>query len=109
MSDRTEDPREFRGGVREPADAKGNWADNEGVVPREMTDDDGLPPQEGADEQTLKDDVMGEVTGHEHADEAGDRSAGDQADATTRDDSATTDTWHTDPATTAGRTGQGDA
>lgn len=109
MSDRTEDPREFRGGVREPADAKGNWADNEGVVPREMTDDDGLPPQEGADEQTLKDDVMGEVTGHEHADEAGDPSAGDEADVT-RDDSANTDTVRTDPApTTAARTGQAPA
>jgi hypothetical protein len=110
MSDRTEDPREYRGGVREPENAKGNWADNEGVVPREMTDEGDLPPQDNADGQALKDEVMGEVTGHEHEDEAGDRSAGDQADATTRDDSMDTDTAHTDPApTTAARTGQGKA
>ena len=106
--DRTEDPREFRGGVREPENAKGN-ADTEGIVPREMTDDDGLPPQDNADDQALKDDVMGEVTGNEAADETGDRSAGDEADATTRDDSTETDTAHTDPApTTAAITGQAD-
>jgi hypothetical protein len=109
MDERTEDPREYRGGVREPEGAKGPGADSEGIVPREMTDDDGLPPQEGADEQTLKDEVMGEVTGHDHDDVSIDRNAGDQADATTRDDSANTNTVHTDPATVAPDTGQGKA
>ncbi|MEA2156903.1 MAG: hypothetical protein QOE11_3043 [Solirubrobacteraceae bacterium] len=106
MDDRTDDPREYRGGVREPEDAKAG-ADTEGIVPREMIDD--LPPQEGADDQTLKDDVMGEVTGEPSDDEQIDRTAGDQADATTMDNSANTDTVHTDPATVAGRTGQGEA
>jgi hypothetical protein len=106
MDERTEDPREFRGGVREPEDAKGNWADNEGVVPREMLDDP--PPQDGADDQALKDDVMGEVTGHDHEDVSVDRTAGDEADATTADDSTEAESWHTDP-TVAGDTGRGEA
>lgn len=106
MDERTEDPREFRGGVRETGDAKGGWADSEGVVPREMLDDPG--PQEGADEQTLKDDVMGDVTGEPQDDVQIDTSSGDEADATTRDDSAEQESWHTDPTVT-GRTGQGEA
>jgi hypothetical protein len=84
MDEREPDPREYRGGVRETEDAKGGsetWADTEGVVPREMIDNP--PPQEDADEQTLKDDALGEVTGQEHTDEAIDQSAGDDADATT--------------------------
>jgi hypothetical protein len=84
MDERTQDPREYRGGVREPEDAKGGseaWADTEGVVPREMLDDP--PPQEDPDEQALKDDALGDVTGHEHTDEAIEQSAGDEADATT--------------------------
>jgi hypothetical protein len=108
MDERTDDPREYRGGVREPEGAKGpGAADNEGIVPREMTDDDGLPPQEGADEQTLKDEVMGEVTGDDDADVQVDRSGGDQADATTQDNSRETETVHTDPATVAPDTGEG--
>jgi hypothetical protein len=107
MAERTEDPRAYRGGVREPADAKGDWADNEGVVPREELDD--LPPQDTSDPQVLKDEVMGEVTGDPtDGDHQIDPSSGDNADAT-RDDSAHTDTVHTDPATLAGRTGQGRA
>ena len=84
MAESTEDPREYRGGVREPEDAKGgqdSWADTEGVVPREMLDDP--PPQENPDEQDLKDAAMGDVTDHDHTGEAIDKSAGDQADATT--------------------------
>jgi hypothetical protein len=104
MADPTDDPREYRGGVREPEDAKGNWADNEGVVPREMIDDTGEEP---SDPQALKDPVQGEVTGEDQGDI--DTHAGDEADATTRDDSRNTDTWHTDPATVAGDTGQGKA
>ncbi|MGI9096928.1 MAG: hypothetical protein ACR2H2_00250 [Solirubrobacteraceae bacterium] len=84
MDEREPDPREYRGGVRETEDEKGGSetrADTEGVVPREMLDDP--PPQDDADEQTLKDDALGGVTGHEHTDEAIDQSAGDEADATT--------------------------
>lgn len=83
MAESTQDPREYRGGVREPEDAKGgqdSWADTEGVVPREMLDDP--PPQENADDQDLKDAAMGEVTDHDHTGDAIDKSAGDQADAT---------------------------
>jgi hypothetical protein len=106
----TDDPREYRGGVREPEGAKGpGAADSEGVVPREMTDDDGLPPQEGADEQTLKDEVMGEVTGDDDGDVQVDRAGGDQADATTRDNTTDADTVHTGPASTPGLTGDGAA
>jgi hypothetical protein len=105
MADRTDDPRDYRGGVREPADAKDNWADNEGVVPREMIDDTGDEP---TDPQALGDAVQGEVTGEGQDDDTIDKSGGDQADATA-DDSRNTDTWHTDPATTAGETGQGKA
>jgi hypothetical protein len=104
MAESTDDPREYRGGVREPAGAKGNWADNEGVVPREMIDDTGPEP---SDPQALKDEVQGEVTGE--TDDAIDKHGGDDADATTRDDSSETQTWHTDPATVAGDTGQGKA
>ena len=83
MAESTQDPREYRGGVREPDDAKGGaGADTEGVVPREMLDDP--PPQENAGEQDLKDAAMGEVTGHDHAGEAIDKSGGDEADATTQ-------------------------
>ncbi len=108
MDERTDDPRDYRGGVREPEDAKGNWADNEGVVPREMIDD--LPPQDTSDPQALKDDAMGRVTGEpQNTEDTIPESGGDEADATTRDDSPETDTWHTDPNTIAGRTGQGEA
>lgn len=110
MDERTEDPREFRGGVREPEGAKGpGAADNEGVVPREMTDDDGLPPQEDADEQTLKDAVMGDVSGEDDEDVQVDRTAGDEADATSRDDSANADSAHTGPVTATPDVGEGNA
>ncbi len=106
MDERTEDPREYRGGVREPEQDKGA-ADTEGIVPREMLDDPG--PQQNADEQTLKDDVMGDVTGEPKDDIQIDPSAGDDADATNRDDSVESETWHTDPNTVAGDTGEGTA
>jgi hypothetical protein len=81
------DPRDYRGGVREPSDAKGgeeSWADTEGVVPRDMVDDPGAPPPERAeDDQALSDDALGEVTDRDPADSAIDREGGDQADATT--------------------------
>lgn len=78
-----QDPREYRGGVREPEDANGGQntgADTEGVVPREQLDDP--PPQETSDPQALKDDALGEVTRKDPADDSIDRSAGDHADAT---------------------------
>ena len=78
MDESTQDPREYRGGVREPEDAK-TGANTEGVVPREMIDETGPEP---TGEQDLKDAAMGEVTGHDHTDEAIDQSAGDDADAT---------------------------
>ncbi|HEV7882192.1 MAG TPA: hypothetical protein VGO81_01415 [Solirubrobacteraceae bacterium] len=105
--DETQDPREYRGGVHEPEEAKGgqeNWADNEGVVPREMIDDTGPEP---TGEQDLKDAAMGEVTDDDHTGEAIDKSAGDDADAT-QSDSAESTTWHEDP-TLSGRTGTGEA
>jgi hypothetical protein len=80
MQERTEDPREYRGGVRETEEEKPGQADTEGVVPREMLDDP--PPQENPGEQDLKDAAMGEVTDHDHTGEAIDQSAGDEADAT---------------------------
>lgn len=101
-----QDPREYRGGVREPADAKPDWADNEGIVPREMIDD--VSPEGSDDPQALSDNVTGEVTDDDHTGEAHDRSGGDAADATTADDSASSVTWHEDP-TDAGRTGTGKA
>jgi hypothetical protein len=107
MDESTQDPREYRGGVREPEDAKGgqeSWADTEGVVPREMIDDTGPEP---TGEQDLKDAAMGQVTDHDHTGEAIDKSAGDHADAT-ESDSAESTTWHEDP-TVSGRTGTGEA
>jgi len=80
------DPRDYRGGVHEPPDAKGgedSWADTEGVVPREMLDDPGNPPPERAgDDQALGDAALGEVTDRDPTDDAIDHSGGDQADAT---------------------------
>jgi hypothetical protein len=107
--DETQDPREYRGGVREPEEAKGgqeSWADNEGVVPREMLEDDAVPEPTG--EQDLKSAAMGEVTDHDHTGEAIDKSGGDEADATKSDDSAESTTWHEDPSL-SGRTGTSDA
>jgi hypothetical protein len=80
MEERTQDPREYRGGVHEAEGEKPGQADTEGVVPREMLDDP--PAQENPDEQDLKDVAMGDVTGHDHAAENIDLSAGDEADAT---------------------------
>ena len=81
------DPREFRGGVHEPADAKGGedtWADNEGVVPRELLDDPDAPPAERDEDQALSDAALGEVTDRSSpAEDNIDREGGDQADATT--------------------------
>ena len=81
-----QDPREFRGGAHEPADAKGGeetWADNEGVVPREMVDEQEAPPPERAgDEQAVSDSYLGGVTDRDPQEDNIDRSQGDDADAT---------------------------
>ncbi|HEX4363799.1 MAG TPA: hypothetical protein VHZ75_04560 [Solirubrobacteraceae bacterium] len=77
------DPRDYRGGVHEPPDAKGgadSWADNEGIVPRDMIDNP--PPQQGADDQTLGDDVLGEVADRDVKEDSIDHAGGDNADAT---------------------------
>lgn len=80
-----QDPREYRGGVKEPADAKGtdSWADNEGVVPREMVDEPEAPPPERDQDQALSDSSLGEVSDRSDPGEDNiDTSAGDAADAT---------------------------
>jgi hypothetical protein len=80
-----QDPRKYRGGVQEPADAKGedSWADNEGVVPREQLDDPGAPPPERDQDQSLSDASLGEVTDRSDPDQDNiDHSQGDEADAT---------------------------
>jgi hypothetical protein len=81
-----QDPREYRGGVKEPADAKGgeeSWADNEGVVPRDMIDDPDAPPPERDEDQALSDRALGEVTDRSDPGEDNiDREGGDGADAT---------------------------
>lgn len=83
-----QDPRTYRGGVHEPADSKGDdsWADNEGVVPREMIDEPDAPPPERADDdQALADRSLGEVTDRSDPSEDNiDRAGGDEADATSR-------------------------
>jgi hypothetical protein len=74
-----QDPREHRGGVQEPSDAKGN----EGVVPREMVDDPGAPPAERDQDQALSDSSLGQVTDRSDPSEDNiDHAAGDEADAT---------------------------
>jgi hypothetical protein len=71
------DPREYRGGVREP-DTEGQG--DEGLVPREMVDE---PTAEtSADDNELVDAVQGQVTDKDPHDSAIDTSGGDQADAT---------------------------
>lgn len=80
-----QDPRDYRGGAHEPADAKGaeTWADNEGVVPREMVDEPGEPPPERTgDDQALSDASLGGVTDRDPQDDNIDRQSGDEADAT---------------------------
>ena len=77
-----QDPREYRGGVQEPGDAKQGQAD-EGVVPREMVDDPGAPPPERDQDQALSDSSLGEVTDRSDPSEDDiDHSGGDEADAT---------------------------
>ena len=71
------DPREYRGGVREPnTEGQGD----EGVVPREMVDEP--TADTSADDNQLGDAVQGEVTDKDPQDSAIDESGGDNADAT---------------------------
>ena len=74
------DPREFRGGAHEPADAKGedSWADNEGVVPREMLDQ---PAPESDDPQAQGDAALGQFADRPATDDNFDSNEGDEADA----------------------------
>lgn len=71
------DPREYRGGVREP-DTSGQG--DEGLVPREMVDE----PTADTDpnENQLGDAVQGRVTDKDPHDSGIDKSGGDEADAT---------------------------
>jgi len=70
------DPRDYRGGVHESGDEKGN----EGVVPREMVDEP--TADTSADNQELGDAVQGAVTEKDPHDSGIDESGGDNADAT---------------------------
>ena len=86
------DPREYRGGVHEPADAKGGadaGADNEGIVPREMIDEP--TADTSADEHELGDAVQGQVTDRDPTDSSIDTAGGDHADATEGTTGATVD------------------
>lgn len=71
------DPREYRGGVREPRqDGQGD----EGIVPREMVDEPTADTSPDANQ--LGDAVQGEVTDKDPHDSGIDESGGDEADAT---------------------------
>jgi hypothetical protein len=72
-----QDPREYRGGVREPQE--GGQGD-EGIVPREMVDDPG--GDDPSDPQALGGEILGAVTDKDPHDTAIDESGGDEADAT---------------------------
>jgi len=77
-----QDPREYRGGVQEPEEAKQGNA-NEGVVPREMVDEPGSPPTEREQDQALSDSSLGEVTDRSDPSQDNiDPHGGDEADAT---------------------------
>ena len=71
------DPREYRGGVREP-DSSGQG--DEGIVPREMVDEP--TADTNPDDNQLGDAVQGQVTDKDPQDSAIDESGGDEADAT---------------------------
>ncbi len=77
MSMAEQDPREYRGGVREPQ--QGGDGD-EGIVPREMVDEP--TADTSPDQQELGDAVQGAVTDKDPQDSGIDKSGGDQADAT---------------------------
>lgn len=68
------DPRDYRGGVHESGDEKGN----EGVVPREMVDED---TSGQTDEQEMNPEALGGLA-TETATEQVPRDGGDDADAT---------------------------
>ena len=70
------DPRDYRGGVHESGDEKGN----EGIVPREMVDEP--TADTSPDDQQLGDGVIGEVTDKDPGDSTIDTAGGDNADAT---------------------------
>ncbi|HEV2774140.1 MAG TPA: hypothetical protein VGV90_00970 [Solirubrobacteraceae bacterium] len=71
------DPREYRGGVREP-DESGQG--DEGLVPREMVDEP--TADTSAENNELVDSVQGQVTDKDPQDSAIDTAGGDEADAT---------------------------
>jgi len=75
-----QDPRDYRGGAREPDEAdKGN----EGIVPREMVDEPDAPPPEREQDQALSDSSLGQVTDRSDPSQDNiDRTGGDEADAT---------------------------
>ncbi len=80
------DPREYRGGVREPQDQEQG---DEGLVPREMVDEP--TADTSAEDNQLVDSVQGEVTDKDPHDSAIDRSGGDEADATKGETGRTAD------------------
>jgi len=108
------DPREYRGGVREP-DTEGQG--DEGLVPREMVDEP--IADTNPDENELGGAVQGQVTDKDPHDSAIDESGGDDADATsglggrTADsadeltDDNTKSKWDAGANAALGNTGQG--
>jgi hypothetical protein len=70
------DPQTYRGGVEEPADAKGGAPG--GLVPRDLVDEE---PSAKADEQEMSDDALGGWAAEESEHQVP-RDGGDNADAT---------------------------
>lgn len=108
------DPREYRGGVREPQQVGGG---DEGIVPREMVDE---PTTDTSPEDNeLGDAVQGQVTDRDPDDSAIDKSGGDAADATKGQTGRTADSadeltddntkskWDAGANASLGDTGQG--
>ncbi len=77
-----QDPRELRGGFRDPEKERG---DEEGGVPREMIDETKARDDTG-DDQALQSVITGGAGDSRSADFSGDRTGGDEADATSHDD-----------------------
>jgi hypothetical protein len=111
-----QDPREYRGGVREPQDqAQGD----EGIVPREMVDEP--TADTNPDDNQLGDAVQGQVTDKDPHDSGIDESGGDNADATSGltgrtaesgdelTDDNTKSKWDAGANAALGDTGQGNA
>jgi hypothetical protein len=79
-----QDPREYRGGFRDP---KKEGGDEEGGVPREMIDEP-KAREDAGDDQALQSVITGRAADSTSADVSIDRTGGDEADATSHGDTA---------------------